>query len=153
MAGGGPDMDCVFMKFLMLCILVCVNFPSMSLLDFFFKLLSLASCLAGDRLRTEGGSRLITLSEDGVATSSGFASDARKPLPFSDIDNLASETDSVCRNLDMAGLGGFTIIVSMFLTENRGGPLPDTPLPVTDITDGLLIGVRMATGLATSIGE
>ena len=112
-------MDCVLMKFLMLCILACVNFPSIGMLAFFFKGWSSDSCRGGGRLRVDDGSRLITLSDEGVAISSRLASDARKPLPLCDKVGLDSEIDSVCRSLDAGALGGFTMIVSIFLTENR----------------------------------
>ena len=146
-------MDCVLMKFLMLCIRAWVNFPSIGMLDFFLRLLSPASCLVGDRLRVEFDSRLITLSEEGATTSSGLASDARKPLAFRDITGRGSEIDPISPSLDVGGFGMFTIIVLMFLTENRGGPVDDGPLETTEITDGLPIGMRMATGVATSMGE
>jgi len=142
MAGGGPDNDCVLMKFLMLCILVCLNLPSKSMLDFFFMLSRGASrlTLAGDGLRTDDRSNdcsmLITLSEYGAATWCGFPSVATKLLAVCDANGFASAVDSICRRLDVADLGGFTIIVLMFLTENRGAPPPETPLPVTDTTDG-----------------
>lgn len=146
-------MDCVLMKFLMLCIRECVSFPSIGVLDFFFRVVSVISCLSGDKLRVEDGSRLNTLSEEGVTTSSGFASDAGKPLALCVKGGLVSEMDSACRNLDTAGFGGLTMIVLMFLTENLWTAPGNVFAPATDITDGLLVGIRSATGVATSIGE
>lgn len=63
-------MDCGFMKFLMLDMRACVNFVSIGMLVFFFRLLSIIDSSGGGRLRVDEGSTLMTLDEDGVIVSS-----------------------------------------------------------------------------------
>ena len=125
-AGGGPDIDCVFMKFLMLFILACVNLVNIGMLDFFFRAWSRTGVSAGGKLLVEGGSMLITLLLEGVVMSSGLASAARKPLVLRMAVGLDCGLDTgVCScwdgSLDAGldkGRGGLIIMVLMFLTEN-----------------------------------
>lgn len=75
-AGGGPEIDCGFMKFLMLCIRACVNLVNIGILDFFFTLFSALTVAVVGRLLVEDGSTSVRLEGggggggvSGVATS------------------------------------------------------------------------------------
>lgn len=114
------------------------------MLDFFLMELSFGECSLSFIERAGPG--LAMLDALGV-NSSLFVSAARKPLSLIGF-GAGIETEVASR-----GLGGLIIMVLMFFELNFCGPWSAVVFGETETTAGREMGIRMATGVAISIGE